>query len=39
VLAVEKLAGLVKASAKVNLAKTYTNAFVVKANKQLGYTK
>ena len=37
VLSVEKLAGKVKGT--VNLAATYTNALVVKANKQEGFTK
>ena len=35
VLAVERLAGLVKPGTKVSLAKTYTNAFARKALKQL----
>ena len=37
VLSVEKLAGKVKGT--VHLAATYTNAVVIKANKQLGITK
>lgn len=36
-LAVDKLAGNVTGS--VNLSKTYTNAFAIAANKQLGYVK
>ena len=36
VLAVERLAGLVKPGTKVNLGVTYTNAYVLKALKQLG---
>jgi NitT/TauT family transport system substrate-binding protein len=37
VLAVERLAGLVKKGAKVNLAKTWTPQFVIKANKLEGF--
>lgn len=37
VLAVEKLAG--KITGPVNLATTYTNSFVIKANKREGFTK
>jgi len=39
VLAVERLAGLVKPGVKVKLAPTYTNAYVLKALKQLGLKK
>ena len=39
VLAVERLAGLVKPGVKVKLAPTYTNAYALKALKQLGLKK
>lgn len=39
VLAVERLAGLVKPGTKVKLAPTYTNAYAIKANELLGYMK
>ena len=39
VLAVERLAGLVKPGQKVDLAPTYTNQYALKANQLLGYTK